>query len=164
MWGPLGAMVDSGSDHADRGIVPRVFQNLFSRIQRVRRFFTRPFSFGKLWVILFDLTLLLPCVDAREFSWEADELPMPLLVPRGVQLFGCFQLNRVLEMVSRAEIRNDIWFAFPTCCRYITSRSMICWNHLSVTCRYIIRQENYPEISVAIGLCRYHIQLHSFFR
>ncbi|OEL28242.1 Kinesin-like protein KIN12B [Dichanthelium oligosanthes] len=36
MWGPLGAMVDSGSDHADRGVVPRVFQNLFSRIQRVQ--------------------------------------------------------------------------------------------------------------------------------
>ncbi|ONM06795.1 kinesin-related protein13 [Zea mays] len=35
MWGPLGAMVDSGSDHADRGVVPRVFQNLFSRIQRM---------------------------------------------------------------------------------------------------------------------------------
>ncbi|PUZ38105.1 hypothetical protein GQ55_9G170300 [Panicum hallii var. hallii] len=36
MWGPLGAMVDSGSDHADRGVVPRVFQNLFSRIQRTQ--------------------------------------------------------------------------------------------------------------------------------
>ncbi|CAL4934613.1 unnamed protein product [Urochloa decumbens] len=36
MWGPLGAMVDSGSDHADRGVVPRVFQDLFSRIQRVQ--------------------------------------------------------------------------------------------------------------------------------
>ncbi|KAF8681956.1 hypothetical protein HU200_045409 [Digitaria exilis] len=36
MWGPLGAMVDSGSDHADQGIVPRVCQNLFSRIQGVR--------------------------------------------------------------------------------------------------------------------------------
>jgi hypothetical protein len=40
MWGPLGAMVDSGSDHTDRGVVPRVFQNLFSRIQTVRKFFT----------------------------------------------------------------------------------------------------------------------------
>ena len=40
MWGPLGAMVDSGSDHTDRGVVPRVFQNLFSRIQRVRKLFT----------------------------------------------------------------------------------------------------------------------------
>lgn len=36
MWGPLGAMVDSGSDHADRGVVPRVFQDLFSRIQRTQ--------------------------------------------------------------------------------------------------------------------------------
>ncbi|CAN6323376.1 unnamed protein product [Urochloa humidicola] len=36
MWGPLGAMVDSGSDHADRGVVPRVFQDLFSRIQRMQ--------------------------------------------------------------------------------------------------------------------------------
>ncbi|KAG2536797.1 kinesin-like protein KIN-12C [Panicum virgatum] len=36
MWGPLGAMVDSGSDHTDRGVVPRVFQNLFSRIQRAQ--------------------------------------------------------------------------------------------------------------------------------
>ncbi|TVU46305.1 hypothetical protein EJB05_05831 [Eragrostis curvula] len=33
MWGPLAAMVDSGSDHTDLGVVPRVFQNLFSRIQ-----------------------------------------------------------------------------------------------------------------------------------
>ncbi|XP_062211746.1 kinesin-like protein KIN-12C [Phragmites australis] len=33
MWGPLAAMVDSGSDNADWGVVPRVFQNLFSRIQ-----------------------------------------------------------------------------------------------------------------------------------
>ncbi|WVZ59762.1 hypothetical protein U9M48_009863 [Paspalum notatum var. saurae] len=37
MWGPLGAMVDSGSDHADLGVVPRVFQNLFSRIQRIQK-------------------------------------------------------------------------------------------------------------------------------
>ncbi|KAL5218505.1 hypothetical protein ABZP36_019189 [Zizania latifolia] len=33
MWGALAAMVDSSSDHADRGIVPRVFQNLFAQIQ-----------------------------------------------------------------------------------------------------------------------------------
>ncbi|KAL6893496.1 hypothetical protein ACP4OV_007594 [Aristida adscensionis] len=33
MWGPMAAMVDSGADHADQGIVPRVFQSLFSRIQ-----------------------------------------------------------------------------------------------------------------------------------
>ncbi|XP_062215239.1 kinesin-like protein KIN-12C [Phragmites australis] len=33
MWGPLAAMVDSVSDHADLGVVPRVFQNLFSQIQ-----------------------------------------------------------------------------------------------------------------------------------
>ncbi|KAL6599540.1 hypothetical protein ACP70R_045677 [Stipagrostis hirtigluma subsp. patula] len=33
MWGPIAAMVDSGADHADRGVVPRVFQDLFSRIQ-----------------------------------------------------------------------------------------------------------------------------------
>jgi kinesin family protein 15 len=45
MWGPLGAMVDSGSDHADLGVVPRVFQDLFSRIQRVSNFFTPPLLF-----------------------------------------------------------------------------------------------------------------------
>ncbi|KAL5226696.1 hypothetical protein ABZP36_014961 [Zizania latifolia] len=33
MWRALAAMVDSNSDHADRGIVPRVFQNLFAQIQ-----------------------------------------------------------------------------------------------------------------------------------
>ncbi|XP_040377940.1 kinesin-like protein KIN-12C [Oryza brachyantha] len=33
MWGALAAMVDSSSDHADRGVVPRVFQNLFAKIQ-----------------------------------------------------------------------------------------------------------------------------------
>ncbi|KAG8062682.1 hypothetical protein GUJ93_ZPchr0003g17400 [Zizania palustris] len=33
MWGALAAMVDSSSDHADRGIVPRVIQNLFAHIQ-----------------------------------------------------------------------------------------------------------------------------------
>jgi hypothetical protein len=38
MWGPLAAMVDSGSDHTDLGVVPRVFQNLFTRIQSVREF------------------------------------------------------------------------------------------------------------------------------
>uniref|UniRef100_A0A0E0KFY5 Kinesin motor domain-containing protein n=1 Tax=Oryza punctata TaxID=4537 RepID=A0A0E0KFY5_ORYPU len=33
MFGALAAMVHSSSDHADRGIVPRVFQNLFAQIQ-----------------------------------------------------------------------------------------------------------------------------------
>uniref|UniRef100_A0A453JLY8 Kinesin motor domain-containing protein n=1 Tax=Aegilops tauschii subsp. strangulata TaxID=200361 RepID=A0A453JLY8_AEGTS len=33
MWGPLAAMFDNRSDRADRGIVPRFFQNLFSQIQ-----------------------------------------------------------------------------------------------------------------------------------
>uniref|UniRef100_A0A0D9VVZ5 Kinesin motor domain-containing protein n=1 Tax=Leersia perrieri TaxID=77586 RepID=A0A0D9VVZ5_9ORYZ len=33
MWGALAAMVHSSSDHADRGVVPRVFQNLFAQIQ-----------------------------------------------------------------------------------------------------------------------------------
>jgi kinesin family protein 15 len=33
MFGALAAMVDSSSDHADRGVVPRVFQNLFAQIQ-----------------------------------------------------------------------------------------------------------------------------------
>ncbi|KQK14307.1 kinesin-like protein KIN-12C [Brachypodium distachyon] len=33
MWGPLAAMFDSRSDRADRGVVPRFFQNLFSQIQ-----------------------------------------------------------------------------------------------------------------------------------
>lgn len=36
MWGPLAAMFDNRSDRADRGIVPRFFQNLFSQIQGVR--------------------------------------------------------------------------------------------------------------------------------
>ncbi|KAL5198294.1 hypothetical protein ABZP36_001806 [Zizania latifolia] len=36
MWGALAAMVDSSSDHADRGIVPRVFRNLFAQIQGIR--------------------------------------------------------------------------------------------------------------------------------
>ena len=38
MFGALAAMVDSSSDHADRGVVPRVFQNLFAQIQGVRHF------------------------------------------------------------------------------------------------------------------------------
>uniref|UniRef100_A0A0A9B332 Kinesin motor domain-containing protein n=1 Tax=Arundo donax TaxID=35708 RepID=A0A0A9B332_ARUDO len=33
MWGALAAMVGSSSDHADLGIVPRVFQNLFSQFR-----------------------------------------------------------------------------------------------------------------------------------
>ncbi|KAG8097538.1 hypothetical protein GUJ93_ZPchr0013g36806 [Zizania palustris] len=33
MWGALAAMIDSSSDHADKGIAPRVFQNLFAQIQ-----------------------------------------------------------------------------------------------------------------------------------
>ncbi|KAK3150051.1 hypothetical protein QOZ80_3AG0227150 [Eleusine coracana subsp. coracana] len=33
MWGPLAAMVDSASDQTDHGVVPRVFQDLFTRIQ-----------------------------------------------------------------------------------------------------------------------------------
>ncbi|KAM0916971.1 hypothetical protein ACQ4PT_009811 [Festuca glaucescens] len=33
MWGPLAAMFDSRSNGADRGIVPRFFQHLFSQIQ-----------------------------------------------------------------------------------------------------------------------------------
>lgn len=33
MWGPLAAMFDSRSNRADRGIVPRFFQRLFSQIQ-----------------------------------------------------------------------------------------------------------------------------------
>lgn len=33
MWGPLAAMFDSRSNRADRGIVPRFFQHLFSQIQ-----------------------------------------------------------------------------------------------------------------------------------
>ncbi|KAK3146806.1 hypothetical protein QOZ80_3BG0272310 [Eleusine coracana subsp. coracana] len=33
MWGPLAAMVDSASDQTDLGVVPRVFQDLFTRIQ-----------------------------------------------------------------------------------------------------------------------------------
>ncbi|CAM0906710.1 unnamed protein product [Alopecurus aequalis] len=33
MWGPLAAMFDSRSNRADRGVVPRFFQHLFSQIQ-----------------------------------------------------------------------------------------------------------------------------------
>ena len=36
MWGPLAAMFDSRSNRADRGVVPRFFQHLFSQIQGVR--------------------------------------------------------------------------------------------------------------------------------
>lgn len=35
MWGPQSAMVEAQATNTDQGIVPRIFQTLFSEIQRV---------------------------------------------------------------------------------------------------------------------------------
>lgn len=43
MWGPQSAMVEAQATNSDQGIVPRIFQMLFSEIQRVGS----PYLFGK---------------------------------------------------------------------------------------------------------------------
>lgn len=102
MWGPLGAMVDSGSDHADRGIVPRVFQNLFSRIQGVRNSSPVHYIFEN-------------CEDHVSAGADPDNSPEKqisyqcrcsfLEVCSTIRLFSAVPC---LRMVSGTDIRNEI--------------------------------------------------------